>query len=211
MGALIDIQWKSGLFDHLMKLPLAYFEKRKLGDIQSRFGSLDAIRTTFTTSIVSSIIDGIMSVGVFIMMFMYGGWLVGSLRLYGVICSAAPFDLSLLSASLRGAIGEVGESQLTFYGDAVQHRDAEVVGLAGTRSQFWLNLNIDTANANIRVTKLDMFFGGVNAFLAACDQIVILWLGASLVIDSQMTLGMFVAFNAYRGNSPIARQILSIW
>ena len=61
------------------------------------------------------------------------------------------------------------------------------------------------------MTKLDMFFGGVNAFLAACDQIVILWLGASLVIDSQMTLGMFVAFNAYRGNSPIARQILSIW
>ncbi|WP_250144706.1 ABC transporter transmembrane domain-containing protein, partial [Escherichia coli] len=67
MGALIDVQWKAGVFDHLMKLPLSFFEKRKLGDIQSRFGSLDTIRATFTTSIVSSIIDGIMSVGVFIM------------------------------------------------------------------------------------------------------------------------------------------------
>ncbi|WP_261438757.1 ABC transporter transmembrane domain-containing protein, partial [Serratia entomophila] len=76
MGSLIDVQWKAGLFDHLMKLPLAYFEKRKLGDIQSRFGSLDTIRTTFTTSIVNSIIDGIMSIGVFVMMLLYGGWLV---------------------------------------------------------------------------------------------------------------------------------------
>ncbi|WP_273890632.1 ABC transporter transmembrane domain-containing protein, partial [Serratia marcescens] len=69
-------QWKAGVFDHLMKLPLSFFEKRKLGDIQSRFGSLDTIRATFTTSIVSSIIDGIMSVGVFVMMLLYGGWLV---------------------------------------------------------------------------------------------------------------------------------------
>lgn len=76
MDSLIDVQWKAGMFDHLMALPLAYFEKRKLGDIQSRFGSLDTIRTTFTTSIVNSIIDGIMSVGVLIMMLMYGGWLV---------------------------------------------------------------------------------------------------------------------------------------
>ncbi|EIQ95559.1 cysteine peptidase family C39 domain-containing protein, partial [Yersinia pestis] len=38
MGSLVDVQWKAGLFDHLLKLPLAYFEKRKLGDIQSRFG-----------------------------------------------------------------------------------------------------------------------------------------------------------------------------
>ena len=149
MGALIDIQWKSGLFDHSMKLPLAYFEKRKLGDIQSRFGSLDAIRTTFTTSIVSSIIDG-MSVGVFIMMFMYGGWLVGSLRLYGVICSAAPFDLSLLSASLRGAIVKSAKASSHFMETLYSIATLKSLGLAGTRSQFWLNLNIDTANANIR-------------------------------------------------------------
>ncbi|OQV30917.1 colicin V synthesis protein [Serratia nematodiphila] len=200
MGALIDIQWKSGLFDHLMKLPLAYFEKRKLGDIQSRFGSLDAIRTTFTTSIVSSIIDGIMSVGVFIMMFMYGGWLVW-------VASGFTVLYVLLRLSTYRYYRQASEEQLVKSAKASSHfmetlysiATLKSLGLAGTRSQFWLNLNIDTANANIRVTKLDMFFGGVNAFLAACDQIVILWLGASLVIDSQMTLGMFVAFNAYRG------------
>ncbi len=44
-----------------------------------------------------------------------------------------------------------------------------------------------------------MLFGGINTFVTACDQIVILWLGAGLVIDNQMTIGMFVAFSSFRG------------
>lgn len=200
MGALIDIQWKAGLFDHLMKLPLAYFEKRKLGDIQSRFGSLDTIRTTFTTSIVSSIIDSIMSVGVFIMMLMYGGWLVWvvvAFTLLYIVLRLFTYRYYRQAAEEQLVKGAKASSHFmeTLYSIAT----LKSLGLAGTRSQFWLNLNIDTTNANIRLTKLDMLFGGINTFLSTCDQIVILWLGASQVIDSQMTLGMFVAFNAYRG------------
>lgn len=41
MTTLINVQWQSGLFTHLVRLPLSYFERRKLGDIQSRFGSLN--------------------------------------------------------------------------------------------------------------------------------------------------------------------------
>lgn len=46
---------------------------------------------------------------------------------------------------------------------------------------------------------MDMLFGGINTFVAACDEVVILWLGTSTVIDNQMTIGMFVAFGAFRG------------
>lgn len=63
MTTLISLQWKSRLFSHLLKLPLVYFEKRKLGDIQSRFLSLDNIRTTLTGNIISGIIDLIMLIG----------------------------------------------------------------------------------------------------------------------------------------------------
>lgn len=37
----------------------------------------------------------------------------------------------------------------------------KVLGLSGTRSQYWLNLNIDTTNAGIRMSRLDMLFGGL--------------------------------------------------
>ncbi|CAQ83437.1 probable microcin h47 secretion atp-binding protein [Photorhabdus asymbiotica] len=200
METLIDIQWKAGVFDHLMKLPLAYFEKRKLGDIQSRFGSLDIIRSTFTTNIVISIVDSIMSVGVFIMMLLYGGWLVWVVLGFTVL-------YVILRLSTYQYYRQIAEEQLVKGAKASSHfmeslysiGTLKTLGLSETRSQYWLNLNVETINAGIKLTKMNMMFGGLNTFIATCDQIIILWLGASLVIDNQMTIGMFVAFNAYRG------------
>lgn len=83
----------------------------------------------------------------------------------------------------------------TLYGIAT----VKMQGMTERRSAHWLNLEIDTINTGIKVTKMDLLFAGINTFIAACDQVVILWLGTSLVIDNQMTLGMFVAFGAFRG------------
>lgn len=44
-----------------------------------------------------------------------------------------------------------------------------------------------------------MLFGGINTFINSADQVVILWLGAQMVMDNTMTIGMYMAFNAYRG------------
>ncbi|WP_254842595.1 ABC transporter transmembrane domain-containing protein, partial [Serratia marcescens] len=73
MSTLINVQWQSGLFTHLLRLPLGYFYRRKLGDIQSRFGSLDTPRSTFTNSIVGASMDSIMAIVVLVMMVLYGG------------------------------------------------------------------------------------------------------------------------------------------
>lgn len=91
MTTLINVQWQSGLFSHLLRLPLSYFERRKLGDIQSRFGSLNTLRETFTSSIVGALIDGTMLIGVVIMMALIGGWLTGV-----VMCFTALYVLSVL-------------------------------------------------------------------------------------------------------------------
>ncbi len=200
MQSLIDVQWKTGLMDHLLRLPLSYFEKRKLGDIQSRFRSLTTIRETLTSSIVTGIIDLLMLISVSIMMCLYGGWL------YLVV-----FGFTLLYTGLRMVTyrryRQAQEEQIvkdaranshfmeTLYGIAT----LKVLGLNQTRSRYWLNLNIETANAVIRMSRLDLLFGGVNSLINTLDQVLILWLGASMVIEGQMTLGMFVAFNAYRG------------
>ncbi len=200
MQSLIDIQWKTGLMDHLLRLPLAYFEKRKLGDIQSRFSSLDIIRSTLTSSLVSGTIDVIVSVGVFVMMLLYGGWLIFVVLGFTLI-------YMVLRLSTYQRYRQAQEEHIVKQARAGSHfmetlygiSTLKVLGLTEMRSRFWLNLNIDTTNAGIRMTRLDMLFGGVNALISTLDQVIILWLGASMVIDGQMTLGMFVAFNAYRG------------
>lgn len=200
MQSLIDIQWKTGLMDHLLRLPLAYFEKRKLGDIQSRFSSLDTIRSTLTSSLISGTIDVIVSVGVFVMMLLYGGWLIAVVLGFTLI-------YMVLRLSTYQRYRQAQEEHIVKEARAGSHfmetlygiSTLKVLGLTEIRSRFWLNLNIDTTNAGIRMTRLDMLFGGVNALISTLDQVIILWLGASMVIEGQMTLGMFVAFNAYRG------------
>ncbi|PHM33536.1 peptidase domain-containing ABC transporter [Xenorhabdus innexi] len=200
MEAFVDVQWKSGVFDHLMKLPLAYFEKRKLGDIQSRFSSLNVIRTTFTQNIINSIIDTIMLISVFIMMLLYGDWLVWVVLAFTVIYIIIRF---LTYQYYR----QLSEEQIVKDARANSHfmetlysiNTLKALGLCDSRAKSWLNLNIDTLNSNTRLNKIGAIFNIINVFISTSEQIIILWLGASLVIDNHMTLGMFVAFNSYRG------------
>ncbi|HFT1963392.1 TPA: peptidase domain-containing ABC transporter [Enterobacter ludwigii] len=200
METLINVQWQSGLFRHLLQLPLAYFERRKLGDIQSRFGSLDTLRTTFTTSVVGAIMDGIMVLCVLVMLVLYGGWLTAVVlsftTLYVMLRLLTYSHYRQLSedALVRSARASSYFME-TLYGIAT----VKMQGMGERRSRHWLNLKIDAINTGIRLTRMDMLFGGINTFVAACDQVVILWLGTSLVIDNQMTIGMFVAFGVFRG------------
>ncbi|WP_338885726.1 peptidase domain-containing ABC transporter [Xenorhabdus sp. TH1] len=200
MESLIDVQWKFSLFSHLMRLPLYYFERRKLGDIQSRFESLDTLRTTFTTSVIGAIMDSIMSIGVLIMMVLYGGhltWVViGFTSLYVIIRLLTYSYYRQLSEEVLVKDARANSYFMeTLYGIST----VKIQGMIERRSAHWLNLMIDKINSGIKVTKMDLFFGGVNSFISACDQVVILWLGASLVLNNQMTIGMFVAFGLFRG------------
>lgn len=200
MSTLINVQWQSGLFDHLLRLPLAFFERRKLGDIQSRFDSLDTLRATFTTSVIGFIMDSIMVVGVCVMMLLYGGYLT-----WIVLCFTTIYIFIRLVT--YGNYRQISEECLvrearaasyfmeTLYGIAT----VKIQGMVGIRGAHWLNMKIDAINSGIKLSRMDLLFGGINTFVTACDQIVILWLGAGLVIDNQMTIGMFVAFSSFRG------------
>ena len=200
LNTLTSIQWKTTLFDHLVRLPLAFFEKRQLGDIQSRFGSLDTIRSTFTNSIVTGVIDSIMTIGLLVMLTLYGGWLVWVVVGF-TVCYA------IIRLATYRFYRRVSEEQVIKGARANSHFMESLYGIATIkalnikerRSQNWLNLNIDACNAGIKQTRFDMLFGGINTFISSIDQVVLLWLGALMVIDNNMSLGMFMAFNAYRG------------
>lgn len=200
LNTLTDVQWKTSFFDHLMSLPLAFFEKRQLGDIQSRFASLDIIRATFTNSIVTGMIDSIMTIGLLIMLSLYGGWLVwvvlGFTVCYAIMRALTYKFYRTVSEELIVKRARSGSHFMeSLYGIAT----IKSLNLKNRRSQHWLNTNIDISNAGLKQTRFDMLFGGINTFINSADQVVILWLGAQMVMDNTMTIGMFMAFNAYRG------------
>ncbi|EPE4165733.1 peptidase domain-containing ABC transporter [Yersinia enterocolitica] len=199
MDTLTDIQWKDGLFRHLLRLPLSWFEKRKLGDIQSRFGSLGTMRLTFIHDIIGSIINGIMVIGSLAMLILYGHSLVfivlGFTALY-VLLRMFTFSRYKQLSEERLIKDANASSYLTetLFGIAT----VRAQGIAGLRRRNWLTLTTDAANASVTLNKFDMLFSIVSTFINTCDNLVILWLGISFVMERQMTIGTFVAFGTFR-------------
>ena len=63
------------LFHHLLRLPLSFFEKRHIGDILSRFQSIEPIRNVLAEGLILAAIDGIMAIATLTMIFIYSAQL----------------------------------------------------------------------------------------------------------------------------------------
>ena len=195
-----DIQWKDSLFHHLIRLPLIWFDKRKVGDIQSRFNSLDVIRQAFVHDITGCIVNIIMAIGAIIMMMIYGGWLtsivIGFTSLYIILRISTYSRYRQLSeeAIVKNANASSYLTE-TLYGIAT----IRAQGLTDRRRKHRMGLLMEAATASISVDKFDMLFQVISVFLSACDNLFILWLGIGQVMDRQMTIGAFVAFGIFRG------------
>lgn len=87
-GTDVALQWSTRVFTHLSRLPASYFEKRHLGDVVSRFGSMGAIQSTLTSLFVESMLDGLMALFAFGMMIAYSPMLT-CIVLIGLTCYIA--------------------------------------------------------------------------------------------------------------------------
>src|SRR5205085_7741748 len=89
LGTTLNLQWLSNVFSHLLRLPVSFFEKRHLGDVVSRFGAVNIIQRTLTSSFVEALIDGIMAVVTLAMMMIYSVTLTlvaaAAVTVYGVL------------------------------------------------------------------------------------------------------------------------------
>lgn len=199
-GVLVNVQWRFGLFNHMIHLPLAYFEKRQVGDIQSRFGSLDALQKAFTENVVQLVMDTIMVLSLLVMMIFYGKWLIAVVLGFTLIYAGLRIvTYNFYRQATEERILKEAKANSHFMESLYGMGTLKTLGIAEHRTQSWLNQSIDAINAGIRISRFDFAFSGANGLIATLDQIVILWLGATAVLDHSMTLGMFVAFNAYRG------------
>jgi ATP-binding cassette, subfamily B, bacterial CvaB/MchF/RaxB len=198
-GTTLNLHWNTGLIDHLIRLPLDFFEKRHIGDIVSRFGSLSVIGKSVTTDLVRALLDGIMSIGTLAMLFVYGGWLG-----YVALITAA-LDVTMRIVAYRpyyenteASIAYEAKQQTHFIETIRGMASVKLLGLGNRRRATWLNHLVDTLNARLRLQRLDLVFSQANDLLFGVDRLILLMLGAYMVINGRMTLGMLVAFLAYK-------------
>ena len=195
----LNLHMVTNLFRHLLRLPVRFFQNRHLGDVVSRFESLNVIQRTLTNQFIEAVVDGIMVIATLIMIAIY------STELCLVVCVAA-----LLYGALRFALyrplKQASEEQIIC--GARQHsnflesvRGIQSIKLFNRQSHRQAqheNLVVDHFNAGIRVEKLQIAFQTLNKLLFGIENIVVVWIGAKLVLAGGFSVGMLFAFMAYK-------------
>ncbi len=198
-GASLTLQWKMSLFRHLMRLPLGFFEQRHVGDIVSRFGSIDTIQQTLNMSAVSGIVDGVMAFALVLMMWLYAPWLallaVASTTLYGL---ARSFGYWLYRRANEEAIVYAAQENSHFIESVRGMPSIKALAIGERRQGVWNNFLADRVGAGLRVQRIDLIFSTINGLLLGLDRVVIIFFAARAVLDGALTVGMLVAFLAYK-------------
>lgn len=200
LAAVMSVQMATNLFRHLLHLPLSYFEKRHMGDIVSRFGSLNQVRELFTNSLVESLIDGLMALIVVVVMFLYSPPLafvvIGVTALYAISRAAL---YRPLQARNEAAIMAQAKEQSNFMETVRGMQSIKLFGHQTQRLNLWQNRFADTVNETYRLGKWQVSYQTINQLLFGIENIVVVYLAAVFVMDGDLTVGMLFAFLAYKG------------
>ncbi len=199
MSTTLNVQWRANIFAHLIRLPVEYFEKRHLGDVVSRFGAIDQIQHTLTSTFVEAILDGILTIATLIMMYIYSPKMasiaIGAMLIYAL---GRWIWFQPLRNATEEQIVHAAKQQTHFIETVRGVRTLKLFQRLDERRTSWLSLFVDQVNADLRSQKLQVMYRLLNGLLFGIERILIIWLGAKLVIDGDFSLGLLLAFIAYK-------------
>jgi ATP-binding cassette, subfamily B, bacterial CvaB/MchF/RaxB len=198
-GSGLALQWKMSLFRHMLLLPLDFFERRHTGDLASRFTSIDRIQQTLSSASISPVVDGIMAVALVGMMWLYDAWLaVLAIAMTSIYAVARCLAYRLYRRANEEAIVYAANENSHFLESLRGMASIKALAIGDRRQGIWNNYLVDRVGAELRVGKIDLIFTLFSGFIFGLDRIVIIFFGARAVMEGVLTVGMLVAFLAYK-------------
>ena len=195
----LQLQLSASVFKHLLSLPLDYFAKRHVGDIVSRFNSLSHIREFLTTGVVTALLDGLFAIITLFVMAVYS--LKLTLLVVAVMTLYVALRLGVLSFMKRlttEKIGLAASEQSHFIESMRGMLPIRVYRQEVQRQSHWQNKLVAVLNKDISLGKVNIGNDAVNKAMFGLENLAVIYVGANLVMDSTMTIGMLLAFIAYK-------------
>ena len=195
----MNLQLLDTLFARLTRLPLEWFEKRNIGDIVSRFRSVDAIQRTLTLTFLETAMDGLMVAVTVAVMFFYSAELT-----FIVLAAAALY--AALRFGFYGAQRRATDERLVHEARASTHFIETLRGMMAIklnlreaeRRAAYLNHVVGQTNAEVRTQALAIVQRAANVAIFGIENVAVIWLGALLVLDGRFSVGMLFAFMGFK-------------
>jgi subfamily B ATP-binding cassette protein HlyB/CyaB len=209
----IDVELGARLFHHLLALPMAYFQARRVGDSVARVRELENIRNFLTSSALTLVIDLFFTFVFLAVMFLYSPLLsllvLGTFPFYiGISMSVTPlFRQRLAEKFQRGA-----ENQAFLVESVTGIETLKAMAVEPQMQRRWEEQLAGYVAASFRVLSLGNTASQIVQLVSKIATAGILYFGAKLVIDGDLSVGELVAFNilASRVNTPVLR-LAQIW
>ncbi|MEB3214780.1 MAG: peptidase domain-containing ABC transporter [Nostocales cyanobacterium 94392] len=209
----IDLTLGSEIIDHLLRLPLRYFEKRPVGELSTRVNELEKIRQFLTGTALTVVLDAIFSVIYIVVMFIYS-WLLALVALATLpLFAILTFVVSpIVRRQLRVKAERNAEAQshLVEILSGIQTVKAQNIEL---RSRWqWQERYARYVSAGFKTVLTSTSASSTSGFLNKLSGLLVLWVGAFLVLDQKLTLGELIAFRIIAGyvTSPLLR-LTQLW
>lgn len=195
----INSHWVVGVFHHLLRLPLDYFEKRQLGDVQSRFGSLNVLQQLLSQQVAEALVDGLMAVTIAGVMLLYNVALanVVLVSVALAVCVRLAFFPFARRASRRSL--QLAAAKDSHFLESLRGvQTIKCFAREPARETQFHHRVVEAWNASVAVGRLGIWQNGITQCIYGLQMIVVLWLGAQAVINSAISVGMLIAFLSYR-------------
>lgn len=209
----IDAKLGAKLFYHLLALPIAYFERRKVGNIIARVRELDTIREFIANKSISVILDVLFS-GVFIaVMLLY------SVKLTMIVLAFVSFIgliYFFITPQLRKRLEEkfqMGAQSNAYLVESVTGvQTVKSLALEGSMQRKWEDYLAKYINSSFHLSNLSNILGGLSGMLQKLMTISMLYVGVSLVLEGKLSVGQLIAFQMFANqfSGPVLR-LVNLW
>ena len=209
----VDVELGSKLYKHMLSLPVAYFNSRRVGDTVARVKELDSVREFLTGSSLTVVLDVLFSFVFFAVMFYYAPLLTW------IIVGTIPFYLALsliITPTLRKRLNEKFQRSAENHSFLVESvNGVETIKAMAVESQLrnsWEDKLADYVNTSFKTSNLNNIYSQIAAYINKVGGLFTLYFGSIAVVSAELTIGQFIAFNmlAQRVSGPIMR-LVNLW
>jgi ATP-binding cassette subfamily B protein len=209
----IDLALGTQIIDHLLRLPLSYFDRRPVGEVSNRISELEKIRSFLTGTALTTILDAVFALLYIIVMVIYS-WQLTLLTL-----AVIPV-LVVLTLTVSPLVRNQLQSRAIANGRTQSHLVEVLSSMMTVKAQNielrsrwkWQDLYTDFVAEGFDNTLLSTTANTFSAFLNKLSSLLVIWGGAALVLNGELSLGELIAFRIIAGyvTGPLLR-MTSIW
>ena len=211
--ARIDVELGAKLFKHILSLPISFFHARRTGETVARVRELENVRSFLTGNAITLVMDAFFSIIFIAVMYYYSPFLtlivVGSLPVYLLL---SLFITPVLRANLNDKFARGAENQAFLVESVTGVETVKTMALEPVWNKQWDEKLSDYVRTVFRTGITENTASSAVTFVSKITTVLLLWGGAYLVINGDLTVGQLIAFNMLSGqvSGPIIR-IASLW